>query len=101
MGKPIIIVDYGSQYTFLIARKLRTELGVWCEIVSPDQDIQKDKIAGLILSGGPQSVIEIKNHNKVISDLICDEDVPVLGICYGMQLIASCLGGTVEYGLQG
>jgi GMP synthase (glutamine-hydrolysing) len=92
----VLILDFGSQYTQLIARRVR-ENRVYCEIHPPDLDpgeIERRRPIGLILSGGPQSVYEAgaARADKRIFEL----DVPVLGICYGMQLMAHQLGGTVE-----
>lgn len=101
----ILIIDFGSQYNQLIARKVR-ECNVFCEIVPPGisiGSIDRLRVKGIILSGGPASV-----YGKFAPK--CDErifslGIPVLGICYGMQLMARMLGGTVghtrsrEYGL--
>ncbi|MFA6610419.1 MAG: glutamine-hydrolyzing GMP synthase, partial [Candidatus Omnitrophota bacterium] len=92
----ILIIDFGSQYNQLIARKVR-ELNVFCEIVPPTVPIASiDPLTtkGIILSGGPASV-----YAKGAPS--CDPrmftlGIPVLGICYGMQLMAKTLGGTVE-----
>ena len=100
----ILIVDFGSQYTQLIARKVR-ELGVYSEIVpasTPLAEIRKRRPRALILSGGPRSVYE-KGAPRPDPGLF-DLGLPVLGICYGQQLIAHLLGGRVtaharrEYG---
>jgi GMP synthase (glutamine-hydrolysing) len=96
----IIVLDFGSQYTQLIARRLR-ELSVYSEIWSPTtsaETIRRRKPAGVILSGGPSSVSAPGAPN-------CDPgvfalDLPVLGICYGMQLMAHSLGGTVAPAAQ-
>lgn len=101
---PIHIVDNGSQYSFLIGRCLRASLGVWCEIIQPSElhKLVAGKTAGVILSGGPKSVYSnvttIRNEE---SRVINDPAIPVLGICYGMQLMATCLGGEVRKGYQG
>jgi GMP synthase (glutamine-hydrolysing) len=93
----IIILDFGSQYTQLIARRIR-EAGVYCEILpfsTPLSDIQSIDPRGLVLSGGPASVYDDdapRSESGLISALSC----PVLGICYGLQLIAYQLGGEVE-----
>jgi len=91
----IIVLDFGSQYTQLIARRLR-ELSVYSEVRAPDtpaEKIAERKPVGIILSGGPKSVSDpgAPQCDRRLFDL----DVPVLGICYGMQLMAHALGGTV------
>ncbi|MGD9488277.1 MAG: glutamine-hydrolyzing GMP synthase [Calditrichaceae bacterium] len=100
----ILILDFGSQYTQLIARRIR-EKGVFSEIQPYNYDLSKTgnkKIKGIILSGGPSSVYEIDAPH--IGKEIFDFGVPVLGICYGLQLITHLLGGKVvksekkEYG---
>lgn len=91
----ILILDFGSQYTQLIARRVR-EAGVYCEIhhtTIDDQDIRDFKPSGIIISGGPESVTA--EDTLVAPDLIFNMDVPVLGICYGMQTMAAQLGGKV------
>lgn len=101
---PILILDFGSQYTQLIARKLR-ESGVYAEVVpyrESIEDIKARKPQGIILSGGPASVYAEDAHKP--DDAIWDLGLPVLGICYGMQLITQHFGGEVipadhhEYG---
>ena len=101
---PILVLDFGSQYTQLIARRLR-ENGVYSEIVPYNEsieDIQKRTPQGIILSGGPASVYS-KDAYKV-DKAIFELNIPILGICYGMQTIAHYLGGSVipadhhEYG---
>ena len=92
----ILIVDFGGQYTQLIARRVR-ECGVYSEIHPWDADdasIRNFRPAGVILSGGPESV-NIENPPRV-SQAVFDLKVPVLGICYGMQAMAAQLGGSVE-----
>jgi GMP synthase (glutamine-hydrolysing) len=92
----ILILDFGSQYTQLIARRVR-EAGVYCEIYPWDIEfsrIQSFGAKGIILSGGPESTLV--DHTPVAPIEIFDMKVPVLGICYGMQTIASQLGGAVE-----
>jgi len=96
----ILILDFGSQYTQLIARGIR-ELNVYCEILPFDADISKIKAfkpAGVVLSGGPATVTETDTPraNQEIFNLDC----PVLGICYGMQTMAAQLGGEVETSKQ-
>src|SRR5881394_593053 len=83
----VIILDFGSQYTQLIARRVR-EAGVYCEILpfnTPAVRIQEIKPRGLILSGGPASVYEADAPHSEPS-LINESNSPVLGICYGLQL---------------
>jgi GMP synthase (glutamine-hydrolysing) len=93
----ILILDFGSQYTQLIARRVR-ELGVYCEIHAYDMsesDIQQFAPKGIILSGSPESV----NDDSVgyrAPDCVFQLNVPVFGICYGMQTMAAQLGGNVE-----
>ena len=92
----ILILDFGSQYTQLIARRIR-ELGVYCEVWAYDNDIQTIKEfapKGLILSGGPSTVTE--DHTPRAPQGVFDMGVPVLGICYGLQCMASMLGGDVS-----
>jgi len=92
----ILIIDFGSQYNQLIARKVR-ELGVYCEIAPPGisaRSIDEESVKGIILSGGPASVYQ-KNAPKCDNGIF-SLGIPVLGICYGMQLMAKMLGGTVE-----
>ena len=100
----IIIVDFGSQYSRLIARRVR-ESQVYSEIVSHDTDwetIESLQPKGVILSGGPASVYD--DGAPLAPSWVFDKGLPVLGICYGMQVIAHQLGGTVassqkrEYG---
>ena len=93
----ILILDFGSQYTQLIARRVR-EQGVYCEIVPfhyPLEKILERRPKGLILSGGPNSVYE-DDAPKVSADFYDSINAPVLGICYGMQLLAKDLNGQVE-----
>ncbi len=92
----VLILDFGSQYTQLIARKVR-EIGVYSEIFpfdTPVDRIKRERPAVLILSGGPRSVYE--KGAPVASLEIFGLGVPVLGICYGLQLMAHLLGGRVE-----
>ncbi|HEY0047807.1 MAG TPA: glutamine-hydrolyzing GMP synthase [Pyrinomonadaceae bacterium] len=93
----ILILDFGSQYTQLIARRVR-EQGVYCEIVPftfPLEKIVGRKPKGVILSGGPNSVYEA-DAPRLAADFYNQIDVPLLGICYGMQLLAKDLNGQVE-----
>ncbi|HSS69544.1 MAG TPA: glutamine-hydrolyzing GMP synthase [Casimicrobiaceae bacterium] len=98
MHATILILDFGAQYTQLIARRVR-ELNVYCEIhpfdVS-DEFVRRLKPAGIILSGGPESVTE--GDTPRAPSAVWSVGVPVLGICYGMQTIAAQLGGAVEGG---
>jgi GMP synthase (glutamine-hydrolysing) len=92
----ILILDFGSQYTQLIARRIR-EHNVYCEIAPFNVDfysLNHNDIQGIILSGGPSSVYE-KNSPKC-SPLFFEMDVPILGICYGMQLISYHFRGVVS-----
>ncbi len=92
----VILVDYGSQYTQLIARRIR-EQHVYCEIVPPWVETARVRSAqprALVLSGGPASVMQ--EGAPQINEEILDLGVPVLGICYGMQLLVQHLGGKVE-----
>lgn len=94
----IVILDYGSQYTQLIARKVRA-LGVFAEIFPPDAPramVASLRPSGIILSGGPSSVYE-KGAPK-LATWVLEEKIPVLGICYGMQLLALAGGGKVARG---
>ena len=92
----ILILDFGSQYTQLIARRVR-ELGVYCEIHRPDlplADIQAFAPRGIILSGGPMSVEQAGSPRCVPE--VFELGLPVLGICYGLQLMSKMLGGRVD-----
>jgi GMP synthase (glutamine-hydrolysing) len=94
----ILILDFGSQYTQLIARRVR-EIGVYCEIWAWDhkpEEIAKFAPKGVILSGGPESSIETDAPR--IADPVFALGVPLLGICYGLQAMALQLGGKVEGG---
>lgn len=94
--KPLLILDFGSQYTQLIARRIR-EMGVFCELHPYDADIsllQTLAPCGIILSGGPATVT--LESNPRAPDWVFTCQLPVLGICYGMQTMAAQLGGTVH-----
>ncbi len=100
----VVVLDFGSQYTQLIARKIR-ELGIFSEIYPYSMSLsrlKREKPAALILSGGPQSVYDKKAH--LVSKELFEMGIPVLGICYGLQLMAYLLHGKVtpsqkrEYG---
>tara|TARA_Y100000389_G_scaffold200222_1_gene240183 strand:- start:680 stop:2239 length:1560 start_codon:yes stop_codon:yes gene_type:complete len=92
----ILIIDFGSQVTKLIARRIR-DLGVYSEII-PAVDLSKVKrynnIKGIILSGGPSTVT--KKKFQTISKEIFQKKIPILGICYGLQLIAKLFGGKIK-----
>ena len=92
----ILILDFGSQYTQLIARRIR-EIGVYCEIWPWDAhpgDIREFAPRGIVLSGGPESVHA--EDGPEAPEVVFELDVPVLGICYGLHTMAAQLGGTVE-----
>jgi GMP synthase (glutamine-hydrolysing) len=92
----VLIVDFGSQYTQLIARRVR-EAGVYCEIWPYDHClhvIEEHKPAGIILSGGPETTTA--EDAPQAPELIFQLGIPMLGICYGMQTMAAQLGGAVE-----
>src|SRR5215471_6617160 len=102
----ILILDFGSQYTQLIGRRIR-EANVYCEILpfnTPLEKILSQRPKGIILSGGPDSVYE--SGAPACDPRIFQQGIPVLGVCYGMQLLAKELGGKVEsstrreYGLR-
>lgn len=95
-AQKILILDFGSQYTQLIARRIR-EIGVYCEIHAydmSDEDIQAYQPKGIILSGGPESVTG--DTSPRAPEMVFTMGIPVLGICYGMQTMASQLGGAVS-----
>ncbi|HVB96513.1 MAG TPA: glutamine-hydrolyzing GMP synthase [Chloroflexota bacterium] len=92
----IVIVDFGSQYTQLIARRIR-ELGVYSEVVSVDAPwsaVSDLRPRGLILSGGPASVYD--PNAPQLPGYVLESGLPILGICYGMQLLGAALHGRVE-----
>ena len=93
----ILIVDFGSQCTQLIARKIR-ELGIYCEIVS-HKKIEKFKsfennIKGIVLSGGPLNVYQL--NEKTFDKRIINLGIPILGICFGHQILSKFNGGKVK-----
>lgn len=95
-AQKILILDFGSQYTQLIARRVR-ELGVYCELWAWDVDAADIKAFapnGIILSGGPESVTEAGSPRA--PEYVFEAGVPVLGVCYGMQTMAAQLGGQVQ-----
>lgn len=92
----ILILDFGSQYTQLIARRIR-EIGVYCELWAWDvteEQIREFNPQGIILSGGPESTTE--HGSPRAPEYVFNAGVPVLGVCYGMQTMAMQLGGRVE-----
>ena len=92
----IVIIDFGSQYTKLIARRIRENL-VFSEILSPDSEINvimKNSPAGIILSGGPKSVND--KSSPIVNKALFQADIPILGICYGLQLLVKEYGSKIE-----
>ncbi len=99
-SEKVIILDFGSQYTQLIARRVREEK-VYCEILPCHTDFEKiiaKSPKAIILSGGPASLTA--SNSPVCDKRVFDLGVPVLGVCYGMQLIGKFLGGVVEKSLK-
>ncbi len=91
----ILILDFGSQFTQLIARRIR-EIGVFCEIYScecSEEDVRKFAPQGIVLSGGPETVTS--DDTPRAPQIVFELGVPVLGICYGMQTMTEQMGGTV------
>ena len=92
----IVIIDFGSQFTKLIARRVR-ELSVYSEIITPTE-LSKIKnfhsIKGFIFSGGPSTVT--KTNFQSVPKEIFEKKIPILGICYGLQLIAKIFGGRIK-----
>ncbi len=98
--KTIVILDFGSQYSRLIARRVR-ESNTYCEIITHDDGneiLNEQDVIGVILSGGPNSVYA--DGAPMAPTWVFDAGVPILGICYGMQLLAHQLGGKVESGTE-
>ena len=92
----ILIIDFGSQFTQLIARRIR-EIGVFSEIVSHKKIKNKDiidSVKGIILSGGPLNVYEINKYS--FDKKIIENKIPVLGICFGHQILSKLNGGKVK-----
>ncbi len=101
MTNGIIILDFGSQYNQLIARRIR-EFGVYAEILPFNaslEEILSKQPKGIILSGGPSSVFA--EDAALVEKSLYEQNVPVFGICYGMQLTAHLLGGKVKKGEKG
>lgn len=101
MTNGIIILDFGSQYNQLIARRIR-EFGVYAEILPFNaslEEILSKQPKGIILSGGPSSVFAA--DATLVDKALYEQDIPVFGICYGMQLTAHLLGGKVKKGEKG
>ncbi|GAA1784455.1 glutamine-hydrolyzing GMP synthase [Leucobacter iarius] len=105
--RPVLVVDFGAQYAQLIARRVR-EAGVYSELVPHTitaAEVEAKRPLGIVLSGGPSSVYE--EGAPAFDDSVFDLGIPVLGICYGFQVMARALGGTVgntgdrEYGATG
>ena len=92
----VLIIDFGSQVTKLIARRVR-DLGIFSEIITP-KEIKRFKdfnsVRGIILSGGPSTVTKEKFERVPIE--IFSKKIPILGICYGLQLIAKLYGGKIK-----
>ena len=99
MDEKLVIIDFGSQYTHLIARRVR-ELSVYSEVYAPDVPIDRivdfESVKGIVLSGGPMSVYN--EEASVVPEWVFESGLPVLGICYGMQALVHQLGGKVEPG---
>ena len=94
--KKILIIDFGSQFTQLIARRIR-ELGIFSEIISHKKIRNTnvdENVKGIILSGGPLNVYEIKKYS--FDKKIINNGVPVLGICFGHQILSKLNGGKVK-----
>ncbi len=97
----VLVLDFGGQYNQLIARRVR-DLGVYCELKPCSmtiEEIRKFSPIGIIFTGGPNSVYD--EHSPHISKQVFDLGIPVLGICYGAQLIAHTLNGKVEHAEKG
>ena len=93
----ILIIDFGSQFTQLIARRIR-ELGVFSEIVSHKKIKNKNidnTVKGIILSGGPLNVYQIKKYS--FDKEIIKNKIPILGICFGHQILSKLNGGRVKH----
>ena len=96
LREKVLIVDFGSQVTKLIARRVR-DLGVYSEIITPNQINQIknfNKIRGIIFSGGPSTVT--KKKFQTVPKTVFTKKIPILGICYGLQIIAKLYGGKIK-----
>ncbi|KAA1186374.1 glutamine-hydrolyzing GMP synthase [Photorhabdus heterorhabditis] len=96
----ILILDFGSQYTQLIARRIR-EIGVYCELWAWDvteEQIRSFNPSGIILSGGPESTTE--QGSPLAPEYVFNAGIPVLGVCYGMQTMSMQFGGKVESSIE-
>ena len=92
----ILVIDYGSQYTQLIARRIR-ENNTYCEVLHPESLNKKEsfnKVIGVVLSGGPNSVTNSSNYD--LPNSLFENNIPVLGICFGMQLICKKFNGVIK-----
>ena len=97
----VLVLDFGGQYNQLIARRVR-DLGVYCDLIhcaATAEEIKKYAPVGIIFTGGPNSVYD--ENSPHISEEILELGIPVLGICYGAQLIAYTLGGNVGHAEKG
>ena len=101
IAEGLVVIDFGSQYSHLIARRIR-ELKVYSELIQPTDSWEhvntRIKPKGIILSGGPSSVYD--PLAPLIPDWVFEERLPILGICYGMQVLVHQLGGTVAPGVK-
>ena len=95
----IVICDYGSQYTLVIARKLR-DMGIYSYVIS-DADFSEPEgfaYSGIILSGGPSSVLSAKFNG--IPQWVLKSEKPILGVCFGLQLLVHHFGGDIQSGVE-
>lgn len=104
LSPQVAILDFGSQYSHLIARRVR-EMHVYCELYSclvEAEMLAKHDITAIILSGGPSSVYEegAPHVSPQVWELVKERNIPLLGICYGMQELAHVFGGQVAPGLK-